>query len=408
MLFDLYTGGHHGQYVRQLVEYWGANDLSGRLDVVVPARFFETHEDVRRIAEAHAGAGIRCVPIAEPIALRAEGVRALAHNDRTHGRLLRAYVERLRPSHCVCMYFDHVQLSLALDLTFSFPVHLSGIYFRPSFHYRDFSASTGSGSDWLTHFRKRLLLAAALRNRHVSHLFCLDPYVVPYLKARHRRVEAVALPDGITPRPALLARSEVRARWGVAVDRRVALFFGSIAARKGIHQTLEALRRLSLDDQQRLCLALVGAVSEVEKDRVQEDLHRTRRETAVQVVVDDRFVEEEEIQGFVEGADLVLLPYQRHVGSSGVLVRAAHARVPVLGPAYGLVGEHLRRRTLGLPVDTTSPDALAAGLTRWLAAPDRFPFDAQEARRFAQENTAERFAATLFHHVAAPTRQTAT
>ncbi len=406
MLFDLYTGGHHGQYIRQLVEYWGANDLPGRLDVVVPAPFLKRHPDVQQAAEAHAEAGVRCVPITEPVVLRSEGARALVHNDREHGRLLRKYVGQLRPSHCVCMYFDHIQLSLALDLRFSFPLQLSGIYFRPSFHYRTFSASTGEVKDRLKQLRKRLLLSAALRNRHFTHLFCLDPYVVPYVKARHRHVETVALPDGVTPRPALLSRSEMHTRWGVAADRRVALFFGSIAARKGIHQTLDALRLLSPEHQQRLCLVLVGAVNDAEKERVDEDLQRLRRETTVQLVVDGRFVEEEEIQGIMQGADLVLLPYQRHIGSSGVLVRAALASVPVLGSDYGLVGEHLRRRKLGLPVDATSPPALASGLRHWLTHPDRFPFEAQEARRFARENTAERFAETLFHHVTGATQQT--
>lgn len=397
MLFDLYTGGHHGQYVRQMVDYWGLHHLPGRLSIVVPARFLDVHADVQQATQRLAN--VQVVAIEESLELPPQGRFALVRTDRAHGRLVRRYVERLRPDHCVLMYVDHVQLSLALDLTFPFAVGLSGIYFRPSFHYDAFSSTPPGWKHRLTSFRKRVVLAAALRNRHFTHLFCLDPYVVPHVNALRRDVEAVALPDGVDPRPARRDRSAMRTHWGVEEERRVALFFGSIATRKGIYQTLDALHLLSAADQQRLCLVLVGAVHAVEKDAVHEALDRVREQTAVQVIVDDRFVAEDELPDIFQGADLVLLPYQHHIGSSGVLVRAAHAARPVLGSDYGLIGEHLRRHTLGLPVDTTSPPALAAGLTRWLSPVDAFPFDAAVARRFADAYTAERFAATLFQHL---------
>ncbi len=194
----------------------------------------------------------------------------------------------------------------------------------------------------------------------------------------------------------------MREHWGVEAHRRVVLFFGSIAARKGIYQTLDALPMLSSDRQEQLCLVLVGAIQKAEKERIHEGLRRVRETTKVQIVVQDRFVEEEEIQSIFAGAGLILLPYQRHLGSSGVLIRAALAGVPVLGSDYGLVGEHLRRHTLGLATDTTRPSAIATGIEAWLTAPNQFPFAPDSARRFAAENTAEHFAATLFQHVCTP------
>ena len=78
-------------------------------------------------------------------------------------------------------------------------------------------------------------------------------------------------------------------------------------------------------------------------------------------------------------------------------MRAALAGVPVLGSNYGLLGEQLRRRKLGLAVNTTSAKTLAEGLETWLREPDNLPFDAREAARFARENmpthSATRFSA---------------
>ncbi|MFQ5568041.1 MAG: glycosyltransferase family 4 protein [Rhodothermales bacterium] len=406
MLFDLFAGGHHGQYMRYLVEYWGTHRLPGRLSIVAPPAFFDLHADVQHAAASFADAGTACIPTDESITLESAGALSLLRNDRTHGRLARKYITRLRPDHCVFMYFDQIQLSLASDLTFPFPVQLSGIYFRPSFHYPQATSTPPGLKERLKNLRKRMLLPAALRNRHFTHLFCLDPYVVPHVASLRSRVEAVALPDGVAPLPPPASRSEMRARWGVEANRKVALFFGSIEARKGIHQTLEALCLLPPEAHEKLCLVMVGSIPETEKEPVRTGIRHVREKTNAQVVVEHRFVEEEEIQGILEASDLVLLPYQRHVGSSGVLIRAALASVPVLGSDYGLVGEQLRSRSLGLAIDTTVPSAVATGIERWLADPDRFPFDAEAARRFATENTAERFAATLFRHVAMPLQTT--
>jgi glycosyltransferase involved in cell wall biosynthesis len=107
-------------------------------------------------------------------------------------------------------------------------------------------------------------------------------------------------------------------------------------------------------------------------------------------------VSDEEMHALFAAASLVLVPYQRHVGSSGVVVRAAAAGVPVLGPSYGMLGMLIEDRCLGESVDTTRPEELAAGLARFLDPSTPFPFDAEKARAYAAANTEEAMASTLF------------
>jgi glycosyltransferase involved in cell wall biosynthesis len=293
------------------------------------------------------------------------------------------------------MYFDHAQLSVAFGLRFDHPVTLSGIYFRPSFHYADFEARKLSLAERVQRIRKRQTLALALRNPHLTHLFCLDPYIVPYVEALHPRVAASFLPDGFTPQSPTRTRAETHEQWGIEAHRKVALFFGVIDGRKGIFRVLDAVQRLPETAQAALALVVAGPIAEQEYTAIETDLQAVRERTRVQLVTDTRFIPDAEIQDLIRGADLALVTYQQHIGSSNVLIRAAAEAVPVLGSDYGLVGEQIRRKQLGLAVDATSAEALAAALRTFLDAPGAVPYNAEAARRFAAENTAERYAETL-------------
>ena len=188
---------------------------------------------------------------------------------------------------------------------------------------------------------------------------------------------------------------DLRLRWGVEGHRRIALFFGSIAARKGIFQTLDALPLLPTAEQEMLALVIAGKAVASDAGRLDQAVTQARDRTRVQVIHEPRFVDEEEIPGLFRASDLVLLPYQRHVGSSGVLIRAAQAGIPVLGSDYGLVGHHVRTSRLGLALDTTRPAAVATGLSRWLSGAP-IDFDLRKAQAFGAANTVGAFCSTIF------------
>ncbi len=94
--------------------------------------------------------------------------------------------------------------------------------------------------------------------------------------------------------------------------------------------------------------------------------------------------------------DLVLAPHQRHVGSSGILLRAAAAGVPLLTQKYGAMGETVRAWKLGITVDTGNPSEIARALERFLGSDPLTWIDRHSARRLAEANTPKRFAATVF------------
>ena len=226
---------------------------------------------------------------------------------------------------------------------------------------------------------------------------------MPLRRASPATARAVALPDGIERTPPVRSPEAIRTELGVEPGRKVALMFGVLDERKGVIALLDALAHVPEAAAARLCVVLAGAVAEREAAQVYASIQRLRETTRLQIILRDAFVPEEEIQDLFRASDLALLPYVRHIGSSGVLVRAAAEGIPVVGSDYGILGAHLRRRHLGLAVDTMDPKTLAEALVLAITRPDALPFDAGEAERFARENTIERFLETLLGHMDVPT-----
>lgn len=396
LLFDPYTGGHHAEHVRHVLRGWEVRfggDADHRVTVAVAPDLLRAHPDLLQL-----GAGlhprVRFVEIAD-----VEGLRgSLLAAGLWHRRVLTQLIERLRPTHVLLLYLDHAQLALGLSLRFSFPLALSGILFRPSFHYGRFETTSPPLSEHVTRLRKRLVLRGALRNPHLTTVFTLDPSAVSDINALSTNTEAVALPDPIDPTTMGGAGSpaEIRAAYGVEEGRTLALLFGLLAERKGVFAVIEALRFLPDSVARHLTVLLAGAIRPEIRDRLYaaaEDV-----DSPTQLVLHGAFVPDDEIQDLVRAADLILVPYQRHVGSSGVLIRAAAAGRPVLGQDYGIVGQQIREHSLGRTVDSTQPEVLAAALEAFLEAPEA-GFDRDAARVFAEINTIEAYQRVLFDHL---------
>ena len=390
VLFNLYSGGHHPHHLECLAAYWEALGPQAELHVVVTDRHARQHPGtVARIA-ATPNTELHVARL--PSDFSEWGSSTLAR-DRLHGRLAAHYIRLLHPDHFVFMLCDHAQISLATDLRFSWPLAISGIYFRPSFHYGSLGGPPETARDRVKGLTKQVVLRAALRNPHFRTLFSLDPFAVPRIARWSRHTEVVPLPEPLEhgdagPGSPLLD--------GIEPGRRRLVIFGSLDEKKGIEVVLDALEALPPELQRQVALILGGPVGGHRRDEVLARITDLDAQTGLQLRLEDRFIPEEDVQPLLAACDLVLLTYQRHVGSSGVLIRAAAAGIPVLATDYGVVGEQVRRHRLGITVDATDADSIRAVLEAWIERPEVIPFDEGSAAAFAGENTAELFAETIF------------
>ncbi len=403
LLFDLSIRGHHPAYLRHLITYWRKWQLSCHLDIVVSARFPHAHPDVMAEALYHHRQPhpLRFIPISpeEESTLRARTSRL--QRKRRHfqeWRLFQTYANALAPSHCLLMYIDTYQLPLLLGA--NVPGPFSGIYFRPSFHYRDLQPGATSVVDRLQQWCAKRTVSRMLKHPQMRHLFCLDPFAVEPLARLRSHVQPIALPDpaqSVSLGQLATHPHDLRQQLAIEPGRMVFLLFGSLTARKGIYPLLDAIATLSPQLCQQLCLVLVGE-SNIEAI-LESRIKRLCQSHPVQVIRRYEFIPEPEIQPYFQLADVVLAPYQRHVGMSGILILAAVAGTPVLSSDYGLMGAMVRHHQLGTTVDSASTRAIAAGLQRCLSQAPAALGDRQRMHAFAQQNRAERFAEVLFKNL---------
>lgn len=400
MLFDLSIRGHHPSYIRHLIHYWQIQQLIGQLIVVVSPEFLQEHGEVVALAAQEPKSTVKFVAIqeAEAAALRSRKsalnrmIRALQE-----WQLLAAYAARLGANHCLVMYFDTYQLPLAVQMPVPCPV--SSIYFRPTFHYPTFTHAAPGWKAQLQQWREKLVIRQVMRHRQLDTLFSLDPFVVPHLHQLSHRAQAIHLPDPVeVAAPVTTGQVEaLRQHLGIDAGRQVLLLFGALTERKGVFPLLEALAELPSGCCQQICLLLVGE-SKVAA-QIDAQLARLRQIQPLQAIAHYQFVPEAAVQVYFHLADLVLAPYQRHVGMSGILLQAAAAQKPVLSSDYGLMGEMVRRYSLGLAVDSTRPAAIAEGICQFLRSAPATVGDRDRMQTLAEENSAHRFAQVVFEHL---------
>lgn len=399
MLFDLSINGHHPAYIRHLIYYWHVNQLSGYLDIVVSPQFLQQHSEVVDFVTQEQVKNVRFVAIAPSLEATLKSRKSgWSRTQRAfqEWEILCKYAHDLKPDQCLIMYFDTCQFPLVFGKRPPCPI--SGIYFRPTFHYSHF----GQSSSWknkIQQWREKTLLSVILRRSYTRTLFSLDPFAVKYIHPVAPG-KMIALPDPVEVTPVSGdRRAQLREQLGIEAERQIFLIFGALNGRKGIYQTLEALLQLPENLSQKMCLLLVGQANLQEQERMRSLKAAIAQSKPVQIITHFEFVSESEVQTYFSLADVVLAPYQKHIGMSGILVWAAATQKPVLSSDYGLMGEITRRHGLGITVDATCPEAITKGLAQFLTSKNGEVSDRNKMKAFADQNSAKHFAHTIFQEL---------
>lgn len=405
LLFELSTYGHHTVYIRHLVEHWLKNHLPGSVHIVVAPRFFEKCADLVARVSQYPSAGIAFLPLSEAeeasLTTNLKGFINRKIRAWQEWHLICAYARKTEATHCFLPSFDFFQWPLIFGQ--KPPCPISGIYFKPTFHYGSFAAHVSTPSDHLRQWQEKLTLAAIFQQPHIHRLFCLDPFAAEALSRSHKRshikVSTLADPVSHYPDRAEAQTRSLRKRLEISENRRIFLIFGDLSERKGVRQLLEATTLLSSSLCQALCILIIGRCNSTEKAHLHSKVQQIRQAKPIQIIEHYEFVNEEEVQAYFQLADVVLAPYQRHVGMSGILLQAAAAGKPVISSNYGLMGELVTQYELGLAVDSTQPPEIAKALTRMLKQPVQKFFNSEKLRLFSEQNTVEKFTSAIFEGV---------
>lgn len=402
MLFDMALGGHHGNYIQHLIDYAYEKKILGEIDIVVLPQFADVHQDTAKaISDSkHPQINLVSISIAEEAALgsRNSGFNRAMRNFREWEIFCR-YAQKLQTNYAFIMYLDTYSLPIAFGK--KSPCSFSGIYFRPTFHYSTFASHKSSGRYFweknIQLWREKITVDQILRCSHLHKLLCLDPFAVKALQSHQHSSKMVYLADPVNHSPPLLDDlASFQAKLGIEQHRRVFLLFGALDERKGIYQLLDAIELLLPELTQNFCLLIVGKTSLEEQTRMQPKIAALRQTHPVQILELYDFIPEDEVPKYFQAADVVLAPYQCHVGMSGILLLAAAAGKPVLSSSYGLMGELVRHYQLGLAVDSTVPAAITQALSRYVLEPPPTFSDRNRMSLFAEQNSIKLYCSTIF------------
>ncbi|MGB9357073.1 MAG: glycosyltransferase [Acidimicrobiia bacterium] len=232
--------------------------------------------------------------------------------------------------------------------------------------------------------RDRALAAASLRAATATpwtHLFFLDPLAAEYL-GRDGIGHHDLMPEPVEQHSPI-DRNAARAMFDLPEDARVLALTGAIDERKGALELARAFADADLPDG--VVLAYLGTVGTAIKPTLGAMASADDR-----IVIVDRHLNDDEFWAAMCSADVLCATYLRHVGSSGIVARAAYLGTPMLSSDYGWVGEATRRYGLGTTVDTIDHENLTAAVER-VARSDLASTRTATSEPFVAFNTPERF-----------------
>lgn len=388
LVFEPDAEGHSLEWLEHLIAF-----AADRADISLAVVVADALRAPLSQVVPHAARGRISVKALSPLERKLCTMRPLSLAALARWWTMRRHLRLSGADHGFFLGLDFLSLPLAFGLGAG-DKRLSGILFRPSVHYGDIGPYTPTRGERLRDARKAILYRAMLRNPAVERVLSLDPFFPAYARAHYRGGEKV-VPLGDPAHPWIDQRTD-DAPTAFPTGRIGFLLFGYLAERKGPLAVLDALSQLTPEIAARTAVLLAGKVDPAlspELDRRRDRLARERPELWLRI--DDRRLQSCELAALVRQSDVVLAPYQRFVGSSGVLLWAALNGRPVLAQDYGLVGRLTREHQLGVSVDAGAPSAIAREITRMVSEGPACFFDRQAAERFATAQTPRRFASLV-------------
>ncbi|HZQ80478.1 MAG TPA: glycosyltransferase [Gaiellaceae bacterium] len=171
-------------------------------------------------------------------------------------------------------------------------------------------------------------------------------------------------------------------------ERSGVLLYGSLTPRKGVERLAAAMKVLS-ESSRGMTVTLAGAVDQAYAPELMRVV-REMRSNGITVELQLERLSEEGCLRLLRSAEVCAVPYVNHRGMSRVLLEAAVCGTPVVAEDYGLIGHLVNSHGLGVAVDCSDPNALAAATVSARRETRR-----GDLEKFASRYSTDQFAAAL-------------
>ncbi len=379
--------GHQSHYLSLIAEAWRAHSSGELLTISLRRNLLDSHPELASLAARD----VEVVPL--PAEADAVVEECLSNADVSMASVLpgaRANpavadlwnaandeAERLRARHLFLTELDRCLPALAGGMTGACPV--SGIWFKPRFHYSDLHWQGAPPGAFST--AERWMLARALANPHLRSLLVLDPFAAEKLAAAPAGAKVAWLADPLAAYPAA-DRAEARAKLALG-DRWTVLHFGEVGSRKGVANLVQACALLEPAVARRLALVVAGPRTDISENALAQLLEKAR-DAGCSITMFPGFVGEETAGQLFAAADVVSVAYANHAGMSGVLLSAAAHGRPVMAQSQGLIAALVARHRLGVVLPAGDPETIAMALSRMIDTASVDGFEPRSADAFAR------------------------
>ena len=392
LIFEPEHQGHQLEWLRHLIRYAKA-ELPG-----VAVCFAVAPELLPGLTDELGDDGednVRILPIAAWEAALCRSRRLVVSAFARWAAVLR-YALRTRAGSIHILALDHLSLPLAFGLGMG-GQKITGTLFRPSVHYRLIGKYRPSLPEHIRDLRKALLYRLMLQNRSLGTVLSLDPYFPDYAKQFYGGGQKVQLLHDPAHPASHIENSERAVADRLPKGRVNFLHFGYLTERKGTLVLVEAMKCISAEYRHRIGVMLAGRADPAIRNILLEKWAALKQECPeLHLELEERRLSAGELEAVVQRAHVLLAPYQRFVGSSGVLLWAARAGKPIVTQDFGLMGPLVREFGLGAAVDTTDPGTIARAMMDIVDDGARRVFDRRGATDFSLSHSPQAFASAIF------------
>jgi glycosyltransferase involved in cell wall biosynthesis len=152
-------------------------------------------------------------------------------------------------------------------------------------------------------------------------------------------------------------RAESRAHYSLNEKDVAVLCFGALTQRKGVEILLKAADAAA--DSANIVVILAGK-QDHEIEAMTEGFSSARRDCPMRIVIRNAFVDTNEERRLFAASDVVWVGYPGFLGSSGVLIQAGCASLPVISGLQGEIGNTVRAAQCGISCNLNDLTDVAA------------------------------------------------
>jgi glycosyltransferase involved in cell wall biosynthesis len=335
LIYDPCFTGHHPEYIHHLINYLSQNQDENRYYFLLHPDFPDKFPLIIEKANQWLNLNICCLTKTE---LANIDKRGWIGSSISAYLLVNKYAKKLSIDHVILLWFNTFQFVLGICKP---RYTISGILFGPFKRMETIHLK-----DKLRYWRKYFQTWLFSKNKKILDVFLLnDAESADALNIKFKTTVFKMLPDPIPDIQPLL-EFDIHQHYAIENERKIFLHIGSMDGRKGSFDILNAIPYIPESIQKKICLLFVGKGNpEFEKKFIEISIYH--KNNPVQIIRDNRFVENSMMKSLFDQCDCILIPYKNPEASSGILGHSAKSFKPVIGTKSGLIGEIIVKYQLG-------------------------------------------------------------